>query len=55
MYSPKISREMVEKLYRLREELAGKGIKKPITVLVREAIEEYLEKRDGSKTENISG
>ena len=55
MYSPKISREMVEKLYFLREELAKQGIKKPITVLVREAIEEYLEKREETQTENISG
>ena len=55
MYSPKISREMVEKLYFLREELAKQGIKKPITVLVREAIEEYLEKRGETQTENISG
>ena len=31
MYSPKISREMVEKLYFFREELAKQGIKKPIT------------------------
>ena len=55
MYSPKISREMVEKLYFLREELAKQGIKKPITVLVREAIEEYLEKREETQTEIISG
>jgi predicted DNA-binding protein len=55
MYSPKISQEMVEKLYCLREELARQGIKKPITVLVGEAIEEYLKKREETQTENISG
>jgi predicted DNA-binding protein len=55
MYSPKISQEMVEKLYCLREELAKKGIKKPITILVGEAIEEYLKKREETQTENISG
>jgi hypothetical protein len=36
MYSPKISPEIIRKLFSLKEELAGKGIKKPITVLVRE-------------------
>jgi len=45
MYSPKIDEEQVEKLYHFREELVRKGVRKPITVLVREAVEEYLEKR----------
>jgi hypothetical protein len=44
MYKPKIPRDIIEKLYRLREKLAKRGIRKPITVLVREAIEEYLRK-----------
>jgi hypothetical protein len=54
MYSPKISEEMVEKLYRFKEELAKKGIKKPLTVLVGEAIKEYLKKREETQTEKIS-
>jgi len=47
MYRPKIPEDIIEKLYRLREKLAKRGIKKPITVLVREAIEEYLRKLKG--------
>ena len=45
MYSLKIEPEQVGKLYLLRESLAQEGIKKPITALVKEAIEEYLKKR----------
>ena len=45
MYSPKIEPEQVGKLYFLRESLAREGVKKPITILIKEAIEEYLEKR----------
>jgi hypothetical protein len=44
MYKPKIPQDIIEKLFRLREKLARRGIKKPITVLVREAVEEYLGK-----------
>jgi rRNA-processing protein FCF1 len=44
MYKPKIPQDIIQKLYRLREKLAKRGIRKPITVLVREAIEEYLKK-----------
>jgi len=44
MYKPKIPQDIIEKFYRLREKLAKRGIRKPITVLVREAIEEYLRK-----------
>ena len=54
MYRPKIAPEMIGKLYCLREELARKGIKKPITVLVREAIEEYLKKLKETEAEIIS-
>lgn len=46
MYSPNISPEQVEKLYLLRESLAKEGIKKPITVLVKEALEKYLKKNE---------
>ncbi|MFH2069115.1 MAG: hypothetical protein ABII89_06625 [Candidatus Omnitrophota bacterium] len=52
MYSPKIEPEQMGKLYLLRESLAQEGVKKPITTLVKEAIEEYLEKRkEGSNQE----
>jgi len=44
MYKPKIPQDIIQKLYRIREKLAKRGIRKPITVLVREAIEEYLKK-----------
>jgi predicted DNA-binding protein len=54
MYSPKIPPEIIQELYYLREELAKKGIKKPITVLVREAIEEYLKKLKETEAEIIS-
>ena len=54
MYSPKISPEMVERLYYLREELARKGIRKPITVLVREAIDEYLKRLKEPEGETAS-
>jgi len=54
MYKPKIPPEIIHKLYRLREELAKKGIKKPITVLVREAIEEYLKKLKETEARIIS-
>lgn len=47
MYNPKIESEQVGKLYLLRESLAQEGVKKPITTLVKEAIEEYLKKRRG--------
>ena len=47
MYKPKIPEDIIEELYRLREKLAKRGIKKPITVLVKEAIEEYLRKLKG--------
>jgi hypothetical protein len=44
MYKPKIPEDIIEKLYRLREKLVKRGIRKPITILVREAVEEYLKK-----------
>ena len=46
---------MVERLYYLREELAQKGIRKPITVLVREAIDEYLKRLKEPEEEIASG
>ncbi len=45
MYTPKISSQQLQELYFMRESLAKEGVKKPITILVREAIEEYLKKR----------
>lgn len=41
MYSPKINSELLRKLYQLKQVK-----RKPITELVKEAIEEYLSKHD---------
>ena len=42
-YSPKIKEELVKKLYLLKHSLSKK---KPMTRIVNEAIEEYLERKD---------
>ena len=39
MYSPKISEQYIPTLYHL-----GKRVKKPMTLLVEEAISQYLER-----------
>ena len=41
-YSPKIKKELVRKLYLLKHSLPKK---KPMTRIVNEAIEEYLERK----------
>ncbi len=41
-YSPKVKAELVKKLYRLKHSTPGKP---PMTKLVNEAVEEYLNKR----------
>ena len=41
-YSPKIKEELVKKLYLLKHSLPKK---KPMTKLVNEAVEEYLERK----------
>ena len=42
-YSPKIKEELVRKLYHLKHSLP---VRKPMTRLVNEAIEQYLERKD---------
>ena len=48
-YSPKIKNDLVRKLYRLKHSLQEK---KPMTRLVNEAVEEYLERKENGKQEN---
>ena len=47
-YSPKIREELVRKLYYLKHSLPKK---KPMTRLVNEAVEEYLERKENGKQE----
>ena len=42
MYLMKIDPELVSELYQRREDLKKKGLRKPITWQVREAISEYI-------------
>lgn len=54
-YTPRISENHLSRLYKLKH---SQKVKKPITVLVREAIEEYLNKienlnNDEAKDEKI--
>ena len=45
-YSPKIKAELVRKLYLLKHSLPDK---KPMTRLVNEAVEQYLERKENAK------
>ena len=45
-YSPKIKVELVRKLYLLKHSLPDK---KPMTRLVNEAVEQYLERKENAK------
>ena len=45
-YSPKIKVELVRKLYLLKHSLPEK---KPMTRLVNEAVEQYLERKENGK------
>ena len=45
-YSPKINEELVRKLYLLKHSLPKK---KPMTRLVNEAVEQYLERKENGK------
>ena len=45
-YSPKIRFELVRKLYLLKHSLPDK---KPMTILVNEAVEQYLERKENGK------
>jgi hypothetical protein len=44
MYSPKIEPEQIKKLYLLKMSYAALRIKKPMTKMVREALDDYLPK-----------
>ena len=48
-YSPKIRNDLVRKLYLLKHSLPDK---KPMTILVNEAVEQYLERKENGKQEN---
>ncbi len=50
MYSPKIEEEQVRKLYLLKKSYAGLGINKPMTNMVREALDEYIPKAEKQLT-----
>lgn len=52
MYSPKIEPEQVKRLYLLKRAYASKGIKMPMTRIVRNALDEYLDKI-GSEIESM--
>lgn len=41
-YSMQLNYDLVEKLYYAKQSLTTIGIKKPMTVLVKEAVEKYL-------------
>lgn len=44
MYSPKIEENLVRKLYLLKMSYTSVGINKPMTDMVKEALEEYIPK-----------
>lgn len=44
MYSPNIDPEQIKKLYLIKMSYAALRIKKPMTEMVREALEDYLPK-----------
>ena len=48
-YSPKIKKDLVKKLYHLKHSLPQKT---PMTRLVNEAVEEYIERKENGKQEN---
>jgi len=45
-YSPKVRFELVRKLYLFKHSLPEK---KPMTILVNEAVEQYLERKENAK------
>ncbi len=51
-YSPKIRSDLVRKLYLLKHSLPDK---KPMTRIVNEAIEEYLERKENGTQKNDFG
>ena len=44
-YSPKIKKDLVKKLYQLKQSSSGKP---PMTKMVNEAVEDYLNKKGGN-------
>jgi histidinol phosphatase-like enzyme len=46
MYSPKIEENSVRKLYLLKMSYIGLGIRKPMTEMVKEALDEYIPKAE---------
>lgn len=50
MYKMTIDNEQLVELYLRRENLRKKGIRKPITMQVREAISEYIAKNKNEKS-----
>ena len=46
MYSPKIEESMVKRLYALKVKYEEKGIKKPMTEIVKNALTEYISKAE---------
>jgi hypothetical protein len=44
MYSPRVEPRQVRKLYLLKMSYAGLGMNKPMTEIVREALDEYMPK-----------
>ena len=46
MYSPKIEEKFVRKLYLLKISYIGLGIRKPMTEMVKEALDEYIPKAE---------
>ena len=45
-YSPKVRNDLVRKLYLLKHSLPEK---KPMTILVNEAVQQYLERKENGK------
>ena len=46
MYSPKIDESRIRKLYLLKISYAGLGMRRPMTEMVREALDDYLPKAE---------
>lgn len=57
MYSPKIEESLVKRLYALKVKYEERGIKKPMTEIVKIALNEYISKAEQeirSDSETIS-
>ncbi len=49
MYSPKIDKNQIQRLYRLRETMRENGEKTTMVAMVRDAIEKYLTENESQK------